>query len=158
MKTIFGHRLSTPDVLGFPDLVQITEDNKVLFESKLYRTNPNPFQPKTMEKWNMVYTQIATNTIPFRCDYTNKHGKCIILNPVLNADKKTYSGGPVMTTAPDPNNAGKMFALAVLIHASFSASWPGSMACQTIQIGEQWNGFINQFKIGENGLYILTNG
>jgi hypothetical protein len=162
-KVIRAFRLSTPDVEGFPDKVQILNGdtgNMLIFESTVFRTNPNPYQPVNpaighlvQRPWSEVYAQIAPtgpDGIPWQCVTTPKHGKCIALN----------GEGPVPTTGPDPNNNEQMFALAVLIHESSTVNWSGSMACQTVQKGDgpmQWTSFIGHFELGENGIFILTD-
>lgn len=152
MKIIHGFRLSAPEVSGYPDTVRIYNGNTgdmLLYESTRFRTNPNPNKPSTQQPWYKVYAQIApTNEqgIPWKCVETIKHGRCIALN----------DEGPVATTGPDPNNEGKAFATAVLIHCGFSDTWPGSMACQTI-FPADWAAFISWFTLGETGIYILTD-
>jgi hypothetical protein len=151
-KTIHGFRLSKPEENGYPDKVQILNSDTgdmIVYECTRYRTNPNPYSPHGGQQWREVYAQIAKNAptgIPYECVETPKHGKCIALNGM----------GPVPTTLPDPNNHGKMFAEAVLIHEGFSATWPGSMACQTVH-PDDWPAFIDHFKLGEKGIYILTD-
>ena len=151
-KIVHGFRLSSPDASGFPDKVRVFNGSigdMLVYESLRYRTNPNPYQPSTLLPWNEVYAQIAptdSNGIPWTCVETPKHGKCIALN----------DEGPVPTLAPDPNNGGKMFALAVLIHMASAPKWPGSMACQTVHM-DDWTSFISHFTLGEKGVYILTD-
>lgn len=151
-KIIRGYRLSSPDASGYPDRVQILNGDTgdmVVYDCPRFRTNPNPYQPSTGKRWSEVYAQIAptgTHGIPWVCTTTPKHGKCIALN----------SEAPVPTLAPDPNNGGKMFALAVLIHCGQSPTWSGSMACQALP-PDDFAAFIAHFDIGEAGIYILTD-
>lgn len=151
-KVIRAFRYSSPEIPGFTDKVRIYNSNTgemLLYESTRFRTNPNPNKPSTQQPWYKVYAQIAPTDqhgIPWECIETLKHGRCIALN----------DRGPVATTGPDPNNDGKMFALAVLIHCAFSDTWPGSAACQTI-FPADWAAFISHFTLGEKGLFILTD-
>src|SRR5271157_3034542 len=151
-KIIHGFRQSTPDSDGYPDSAQILNSdtgNMLVYAEAHFRTNPNRINPHTGQSWQDSYAQIAPTGpqgIPWACVETPKHGKCIALN----------GEGPVATIAPDPNNGGKMFALAVLIHCGYSDTWPGSAACQTVEPAD-WAAFISWFTLGETGIYILTD-
>jgi hypothetical protein len=117
-----------------------------IFSCLRFRTNPNPTKPGTTLRWTACYAQIAPGLIPWTCEITEKHGKCIVFNDYQK----------VPTTNPDINNGGKFFATAVLIHCGYSPTWPGSAACQTV-FQDDWLTFISHFQVGQNGIYELVD-
>jgi hypothetical protein len=148
-KIIRAFRLSSPDVPGYPDKAQILNGdtgNMLVYECNRFATNPNPYSPHGGQPWSEVYAQITPGTYTWECIDSPKHGVCLALNGL----------GPVPTTGPDPNNHGRHEALAVEIHCGFSATWRGSMACQTVH-PDNWATFIGHFFLGDKGIYILTS-
>jgi hypothetical protein len=146
---IQGIRLSTPDQSGYPDSVRLLNSDTgdmLVWESKRYRSNPNPTKPNTTLRWMACYAQIAPGVYPWVCKETPKHGKCIALN----------DEGKIPTTNPDVNNGNQFFATAVLIHCGFSPTWSGSAACQTVH-PDDWPDFISHFTLGQTGIYELID-
>jgi hypothetical protein len=146
MKTLSFHRVSTPDVSGYPDLVIINEEQGQEIGRYSCSTNPNPFRPSDHAKWQDAYGQVAAPLkTTFTCITSQKHGKCLAVN-----DCK-----PIPTTNPDVNDNGNYLACEVEVHCGSSDTWRGSAACFTIY-PPVWNDFIAKFAMGETGILILT--
>jgi hypothetical protein len=153
-KTIIGTRLASPSVQGYPDKVQIIEsDGTVCWECTHFSTNPNPIRPNDLTPWNLAYAQLAAAEIPFTCEITNKHGKCIVLNNfgICKTTNKNYDS--------DTKYPGTYTAEDCLIHCGYRGGihpWRGSEACQTLDPA-YWAQFIANFELNEQGIYKLVD-
>jgi hypothetical protein len=160
MKKIRGIRLSTPDVPGFPDRVQIFNSDTgdmLIYDCPRFGTNPNPIGPPSSKEnagkpWYEFEGQLAPGYYSATCINSPKHGKCIALNG-LEA---------VPTTRSNPADNSQSIAKDVEIHAGFRADepnhpgWRGSLACQVVSPGD-WDAFIGHFELGEKAIYELVD-
>jgi hypothetical protein len=155
-------RLTFPEVLGYPDRAYNLDELATPVYQCPAGTNPNAIIFSAGNKpWREAAAQMAAGVYEFLCAIDDKHGKHLIINPVQNADG-TYSGGPVPTTFPDPNNGGKMEAVGVLVHRGQSPynSSPhnrGSLCCLTIPPDPVYDLFFSYYKIGDRGKLILVD-
>ena len=153
-KILLIESLSTPDMPGYLDKLAILTDNIMGFHCQCSAC-PNEFQPATKERprspWIDVYGWVACNTketpYTWECfnDTTTGKGKCLSVN----------CRGKVPTRYIDKKNKA-MYALGVLIHCGFSATWRGSAACITLP-PLVWPSFIERFAMGEKGLLYISD-
>jgi hypothetical protein len=146
-KAIIIDSLSTPDRLGYNDRVTVLFDDKIVWHDSC-RSSPNPYQPSTGKKWDLVYGWIAPCSTDFWCVDSPKHGKCLLLN----------SGAELPARYQNVNHDNRMVVSAVEVHCGETEDWPGSAACITIA-PSIWQSFINNFELGDNGqIAIIVKG
>ncbi len=157
MIKLIATRLTTPEIEGFPDKIDLinTDTNILIITFLRFGTNPNELNPHTMQKWTECEGQLAPGKYNYKCWLSPKHGKCLKLNDL----------GVCATTninmSPDTKYPGTKTAESVEIHTGYRADEPnhpgcrGSLCCQTIS-PDCAEDFWSYFNIGDKGDYILN--
>lgn len=141
---------STPDnpKFGWGDHVEVFENDKMIYGGHA-SSCPNPYQSTkdglSARPWWMVYGWMADGEYEFECIEHYRFGKCLIIN----------KGGKVPSR---DNRRGRGYLEEVFFHEgarmSVNRKWRGSAGCATTP-PEEWKSFIDCFKIGDKGKFIV---
>jgi hypothetical protein len=138
-KSIIIDCLSSPDRLGYNDRGTVLFDDRIVWHDSL-RSSPNPYQPSTGKKWDLVYGWLAPCSTTWECINSPKHGKCLLLN----------DGAELPARYPNSNHEGRLVVSEVEVHCGETEDWPGSAACCTVA-PSLWPSFIKYFELGDTG-------
>ena len=151
MKTLTYLRSSTPEnpAIGYGDHWQLVENGNTIAGGHC-STCPNPYRPSDRTTWQKAYALVDVGEYTFLCNDHPHFGKCLFIN----------DGGKVPTVNPNTNHEGQYYATGIFVHYSrintYNNKWRGSAGCFT-HSREEWQSFIDNFKIGERGKLILKN-
>lgn len=151
MKKLIYYRSTTPEnpEIGYMDHWDLSDDGSIISGGHC-STCPNPYCKSDRKPWTECYALVDVGEYTFLCDDHYKFGMCLYVN----------DGGRVPTVNPNPNHDGQHYAIGVFVHKggrnSENKKWRGSAGCFTHH-PDDWDNFINQFKIGERGILVLQN-
>jgi hypothetical protein len=126
--------------LGFPDPVQLYDEEQAVLEiadgrSTCNPSNPHPELPKA---WDLTYTNILPGIYDAEYNYDSGNRLCFII----------AGGQEVPTILPSFAHGWRSVASQVECHCSETEDWPGSKACLTIR-KSQWLRITQHFSVGE---------
>lgn len=104
---------------------------------------------------------LSEGTYAYLCTETDKLGKSLILfnqkfyNEVKSIDDITTEMQTLPSLIPNPNWKNQYIMRSIFVHKGGTLEWDWSQGCVTI-FGDDYNDFIQLFKMGEKGLFEMT--
>ena len=115
-------RKHMPETPGYADSVAVLLDGVTLYEGEI-SSEPNPYQPSTMQSWVRVYARVAEGAYVWQLiPNHSKYGRCLLLN----------GGAVVKTENPNQNHNGRYEASEIFIYRGDTDNWRGSRGCLTV--------------------------
>lgn len=104
---------------------------------------------------------LSEGTYAYLCTETDKLGKSLILfnqkfyDEVKSIDDITTEMQTLPSLIPNPNQKNQYIMRSIFVHKGGTSEWDWSQGCITI-FGDDYNDFIQLFKMGEKGLFEIT--